>query len=317
MKKNVLSTLAMVMVCFHSYAQTTPHKPVKETNSPNFLVHQQLSPELIKVEYAASLSSGVFKQNDKKEASHVKTNTLTVSGYPITLIDKPEQQLYMGFGYVRDKYATDNADDALSLLDQTFQSVNLNIFLNTRIKGNFYWFSYLQAGVQGSNPFDEMRRSHNELLLNKINYKASRNMNIGVGFAYASNLGDPIIIPSVAFVYSQPHYLINIDFPVKAEVEGIIARGKWRPFAGVSFPSNTWYLKDIGQYFSSSGLTGYVGTRYRILDFLYLHAKWQTGLGETFTLGSRHEREKIGTFTGQNQIVVSINVQVARLIPIK
>lgn len=314
MKKIALSTLTMVIVCFYAHAQTSDKTRV-EVNAPNFLVHQQLSPELIKVEYAAGLSSSVLKNSGGQELSHFKTNTLTVSGYPLTLINKRQQQLYVGFGYVQEKYTSHDTDETLSFLNNTFHSVNINIFLNTRIKGNFYWSSYLQAGVQGSNPLREAGKSHSEIFLNKVNYKASRNMNIGIGVAYASNLGKPLIIPSVGFAYSQPHYLINIDFPVKAEIEGILAQGKWRPVVGVSFPSNAYYVKSIDQYFSASGLTGYVGTSYRILDFLYLHATWQTSLGETLKLGSRGEREKIGTSDGQSRFVMSLNVQVARFIP--
>ena len=313
MKQLGLAALSVLMTYIASQAQPSSEKTTKEINAPNFLVHQQLTPEFIKVEYVAGLSHGVLK-NGGQELSRFKVNSLTVSGYPLTLISKPQQQLYMGFGYVQDKYTFEDTNDALPILEQTFQSVNLNIFLNTRIKGKYYWFSYVQGGLQGSHPFDEVKKSHSEIWLNKINYKASRNMNVGVGVAYVSNLGKPMIVPAVAFVYSRPHYLVNIDFPVKVEVEGILARGKWRPVVGVSFPSNAYYVKSVNQYFNASGLTGYVGTSYRLLDFLYVHAKWQTGLGETFKLGSRSDRDKIGTVEGQSRFLFSINVQVARLI---
>lgn len=315
MNKIIVNTLAIVTISAFAQAQTPSGTARTNINSPNFLVHQQLSPELIKIEYAAGLTSGTFENSAGQEVSRFKTNTLTVSGYPATLINKPHQQLYMGFGYVQDNYNSSDTDDGHAFIDQTYQSVNLNIFLNTRIKGNFYWFSYLQAGVQGTHPFDDVRKSHTEIMMNKVNYKANRNMNIGLGFAFASNLGDPVIIPAIAFVYARPHYLINIDFPVKAEIEGIIAHGKWRPVAGVSFPSNTWYVKSIDQYFSTSGLTGYLGMRYKVLDFLYLHAKWQRGLGETFKQGTKTDRTEIGTFNGQSQFVMSLNIQMARVIP--
>ena len=169
--------------------------------------------------------------------------------------------------------------------------------------------------VQGTGPLDQVGKSHHGIFLNKINYKANRDINVGVGAVYASNHGKPMIIPALTFVYSQPHYLINIDFPVKAEVEGIFGGGKWRPVMGVSFPSNAYHVKSSDHYFSTSGIVGYVGTSYRILDFLYAHAKWQTGLGETVKVGSRDEREKIGMIRGQGQFVVSLSIQMARNIP--
>ena len=84
---------------------------------------------------------------------------------------------------------------------------------------------------------------------------------------------------------------------------------------GVSFPATTYQMKNTSEYFSTTGLTGYLGTRYRVLDYLYLYAAWQTGLGETFKYGERSELKKIGTFNGQDRFVVSISLQVAHLIP--
>jgi hypothetical protein len=59
-----------------------------------------------------------------------------------------------------------------------------------------------------------------------------------------------------------------------------------------------------------------MGMRYRVFDLLYLYAGWQAGLGETFKVGSRTDRTEVGTFNAQSRYVVSMNVQIARFIPL-
>ena len=312
----IILTLSVTLeTCLNAQTHDS-EKVFTEVNPPNFLVHNQLSPEIIKLEYAAGLSKGSFKTPDGQVVNRFQQNSFTFTGYPVTLINKRQQQLYLGFGYVQDWNTSFDNGNETTTLEGKREAVYLNIFFNTRIKNRFYWFSYLQGGLNGTEPFQDTDKTFNLIALNKINYKVRRNMNIGVGVTYVSNLGKPILLPAIAFVYSQRHYLVNLDFPVKAEVEGILAQGKWRPVIGVSFPAGTHYLKNSDQYLSTTGMLGYVGMRYRVFDLLYLYAAYQTGLGETYSSGTRSERPEFGTYFGQSRFVMSLNIQVARFIPL-
>lgn len=316
MKPIFFVTLFLLAMQFTCMSQTTPGEKVfTEVNPPNFLVHNQLSPEILKLEYAGTLVNGTFKNTIGQEVNRFSRNTLTVSGYPLTLVNKRQQQLFVGFGYIRDQYTSVETQTLRPVFQTAFQSIYLDVFFNTRIQNKFYWFLYIQGGVNGDYPFLNLSNSSNGIVLNKINYKANRNMNVGLGIAYLTNLGKPMILPSVAFVYSQPHYLINIDLPVKVEMEGIFAHGKWRPVAGLSLQASAYYSNDLAQYFSSQGLVGYTGMRYRVFDLLYLYAGFQTTFNDVFQTASGTERIEIGNFTGQSRFTVSINVQVARFIP--
>jgi len=312
--KTLVTILLTGLSLTRCLCQTGGQQSFKEVNAPNFLVQNQLTPELIKVEYAGGISKGSVKDNAGEKTS-LKQNTLTISGYPVALKSKRYTQFYLGFGYSKEEYISSENSQEQGFLDETYESFNLNFFANTRIKDKFFWFLYLQGGTQGTNPFHDFKHSNNNVLLTKVNYRARRNMNVGIGLAYVTNLGKPLVLPSVAFVYSNPRYLINIDFPVKGEVEGIFAGGKWRPVVGVSFPANTYYLTNTDSYFNTQGMTGYAGLRYRVLDFLYLYAAFQKGLSHTFSVGDCDNREEVGTFEGQNRLTVSLNVQVARFIP--
>jgi hypothetical protein len=316
MKKNIIILAAATLAISLNAQSPDVETNFKEVNPPNFLVHNQLSPEIIKLEYAAGLTKGSFKNKEGQVVNRFHENSFTFSGYPVTLLNKRQQQLYLGFGYVRDWNTAFDNNHETTTLESKREAVYLNIFFNTRIKKRFYWFSYLQGGLNGTDPYKDTDRTFNLIALNKINYKVKRNMNIGVGVTYVSNLGNPILLPAIAFVYSQGHYLVNIDFPVKAEVEGILAYGKWRPVVGVSFPAGTHYIRNSDQYLSTTGMLGYVGMRYRVFDLLYLYAAYQTGLGETYSSGTRSVRPEFGTYAGQSRFIMSFNIQVARFIPL-
>jgi len=290
-------------------------KPFKELNTPNFLVNNQLSPEIFKVEYAAGLSKGTFEDEDGVKQNKFQQNTFTVMGYPVGIIQRRHQQLYLGFGYSQDRFTSFESETGKSIFEETREAVNLNLFLNTRIKNRLYWFSYLQGGVNGTEAFKDVDNTFNVIALNKVNFKVKRNLNVGLGVGYISNLGDPIIIPAVGVTYSTDKYVLNIDFPVKAEIEGLLAHGKWRPVAGVSFPASSYYLRSANTYVSTQSTQAYVGMRYRVFDLLYLYAAYQTNLGNTYKMGTRDDRDDIGQLNSGSRIVVSLNMQVSKFIP--
>lgn len=311
--KKVFTIILTTLFFTGCIGQTQEEQSFKEINAPNFLIQNQLSPELLKIEYTGCISNGSFESNAGNKTS-LKQSTFTISGYPVTLKSKRYTQFYLGFGYTKEKFVS--LDGQVSeFIGESYESINLNFFANTRIRNMLFWFLYVQVGTQGTTPFSDLKNNNNEILLTKINYKAKRNMNLGFGFAYVTNLGKPLILPALAFVYSDRHYLVNIDFPIKAEIEGIFASGKLRPVAGISFPASTYYLKDSNGYFNTSGMTGYIGMRYRALDFLYLYAALQQGLKNTFSFGDRGNWNEVGSFDGQSRLTLSLNVQVARFIP--
>lgn len=163
--------ISLLLAPLNSLAQISPEEKVfKEVNPPNFLVHNQLSPEIFKLEYTGGITKGTFKNTDGVELNRFSQNTFTVSDYPLTLISKRQQQLYVGFGYVQNKYVSFDTETPPAIFQEAFQSIYLNVFLNTRIKNRFYWFFYLQGGVNGTHPFDEVGNSFNVITLNKINY---------------------------------------------------------------------------------------------------------------------------------------------------
>lgn len=311
MRKSI--TGIFVLACLQvGLAQNARQGQPRELNSPNFLVRNQLTPEVLKIEYVGGISHGRFKNLSGEIVDEIGQNTFTVSGYPATLLSKENTQIYMGFGYSRTEYISLDKISGLNVLRSPLESFNVNAFVNTKIANRLYLSTYAQVGVQGDDPFRDVDDSHNELVLTKVNFKANRNLNMGLGFVYVSNLGDNLILPVLAVAYSTDRYLINVDFPQKAEVEGILNNGKLRPVIGVSFPASSYYLSDVGQYLNSSGMSSYVGMRYRVMNFLYAYVGWQKGFEETFEAGSRGEPQEFGTFSNQGRIVTSLNIQIAK-----
>lgn len=140
-------------------------------------------------------------------------------------------------------------------------------------------------------------------------------MNVGLGVVYASNLGDAVILPAVTFAYSTDKFVLNIDFPVKAEVEALVANGKWRPVVGVTFPAASYYLQNADVYVQTQATVGYAGVRYRVFDLLYLYAAYQATLNNTYKAGARDNRTEIGNLSNEGRFVIGLNIQVAKFIP--
>ncbi|MEZ4972965.1 MAG: DUF6268 family outer membrane beta-barrel protein [Cyclobacteriaceae bacterium] len=310
--KRIIVSIIVLISCQLGFAQNVRSSPAKEINSPNFLVHNQLTPELIKIEYAGGVSRGRFENESGEFIDEIGQNTFTFSGYPATLLSKEYTQIYMGFGYSKTEYTSLDNSSELNVVRNPLESFNVNAFVNTKIANQLYWSTYVQIGVQGDNPFDEIENSHNEVFLTKVNFKANRSFNVGLGAVYASNLGDHVVLPALAVAYSTDRYLVNIDFPLKAEVEGILKDGKFRPVVGVAFPASSYYVSDTNQNFISSGMGGYVGMRYQVLNFLYAYVGWQRGFEESFEVGSRGDIQEFGTLTNQARLVTSLNIQIAK-----
>jgi hypothetical protein len=45
-------------------------------------------------------------------------------------------------------------------------------------------------------------------------------------------------------------------------------------------------------------------------------APWQTGVYDQYKSGAMHNLAKIGTYSGQSQIVISVNIQIEKFIPL-
>jgi len=121
-------------------------------NPPNHLVENQLSPDVYKIENSFGIKPGVLTNTDI-EVGEFSHNILSISASPFAPIDKKHQQLFIGFGFVQNKYSNvsnELLNDSLGM----FQIFQINGFFNTRIAKFFYWFSYLQLGLNGTNPFE-------------------------------------------------------------------------------------------------------------------------------------------------------------------
>ncbi|HVZ96075.1 MAG TPA: DUF6268 family outer membrane beta-barrel protein, partial [Chitinophagaceae bacterium] len=272
--KILLPILFFVSNC--GYSQISPeNKLLTEVNTT--LVNNQLSPELFKAEYAGGYSNGQFKSSDGKMLNSFRQSIFTVSVFPAALIKKSKTQLYMGLGYIDQRFSGFTTDSLTSLFSKNIKSAYLGTALNVKLGNHFFWLSYLQTGFNGTQPMEKINKTFNAVLISKADFKLQRNLNLGVGIAYFSNMGNPLVLPAVSLTYSQPNYLINFDFPVKTEIEGIFAGGKIRPVAGLSYHGGNYYLNKTDQYLYNFGALGYLGVRFKLLDFLYFYTAYQTG----------------------------------------
>jgi hypothetical protein len=304
----------MVFICGDGYAQgTADEKSITAVSTT--LVNNQLSPELVKVEYAGGYSNGLLKSGDGKLENKFQQSNFTISAFPVTLINKRQAKLYLGVGYVEQRFSGFTNETYASLFSERIKSVYFGTALSVRFNKRFFWLSYVQPGFNGTEPLENLDKTFNAVIVSKADYKWQRNLNVGLGIAYFTNMGNPLILPAVSFAYSQPGFVLNIDFPVKTEIEAILARGKIRPVAGVSYHGGNYYLNHYNRYLYDFGALGYLGIRVKLLDFLYCYAAYQTGVYDQYKSGERHSLAEIGTYSGQNQFVVSLNVQIARFIP--
>ncbi len=314
MKHNIL-LLLMLFTSGYVYSQTTTdEKSLAEVTTT--LVNNQLTPELLKFEYDGGISNGILNATDGKQANKFRQSIFTVSLFPGALVNKPQTQLYMGAGYTSQNFSDFATNTYATLFSESIKSFYIGTALSEKLGQQFFWQSYLQTGLNGTDPFENIGKTFNAEIISKADYKLQRNLNIGLGIAYFTNMGNPLILPAVTFTYSQPHFVVNFDFPAKTEIEGILDQGKIRPVAGVSYHGGNYYLNDQNQYLYNFGALGYLGARFKILDFLYFYAAYQTGLYDQYKSGPMHNLSKIGTYSGQNQIVFSLNIQMAKFIPL-
>jgi hypothetical protein len=304
--------LLMLLVCGYAYSQTTTDEKLL-TDVTSTLVNNQLTPELVKLEYDGGISNGILNAADGKPANKFKQSIFTFSAFPAALIKEKNTQLYMGMGYTEQKFSGFTTDTYSSLFSESIKSFYMGAALSEKYGNHFFWLTYVQAGLNGTNPFQNIDKTFNAEIISKADYKLQSNLNLGLGIAYFTN-GNPLVLPVVTFTYSQSKYIINFDFPIKTEIEAILDHGKIRPVAGVSYHGGNYYQNNYNQYLCNFGALGYFGARFKILDFLYFYATYQTGVYDQYKSGQMHNLSEIGTYAGQNQIVVSLNIQMARII---
>jgi len=149
----------------------------------------------------------------------------------------------------------------------------------------------------------------------KINWKINEHTNAGLGVVYISNLGSTLILPTIAFVHSTNHFIFNLDFPIKAEVEGMFYHRQIRPYAGVSFPAATWYNESMDINVNYAGKDAYVGLKYMLVSFVSIYGSVQSSLGDTYKLGSRDNMHESGTFANDLRFTLGISLQFAKFNP--
>lgn len=286
------------------------------TDVTTTLVNNQLSPELLKVEYDGGFSNGILNTAGGKAANKFKQSIFTVSLFPAALINKKNTQLYLGTGYTEQKFSDLETDVYSPLFTGNIKSFFLGTALSQKFGNRFFWQSYVQTGFNGTNPFQNIDKTFNVEIVSKADFKLKRNLNVGLGVVYFTNMGAPLILPAVTFTYSGSNYVINCDFPVKTEIEAILDHGKIRPVLGVSYHGGNYYLNNYNQYLYNFGGLGYLGLRFKILDFLYCYAAYQTGVYDQYKAGPIHNLTELGTYSGQKQFVLSLNIQMEKFIPL-
>ena len=124
--KTLQNILIVISCAFSTFvqAQADEDKPFKELNTPNFLIQNQLSPEIFRIEYSGGIVKGAFENTEGVEQNKFNRSTFAVSGYPVGLIQKKYQQLYLGFGYAQDRFTSFNSDVNRSLFDDTRETIN-------------------------------------------------------------------------------------------------------------------------------------------------------------------------------------------------
>jgi len=306
--------LSIILTAGYGYAQsTTDLNLLMDVNTT--LIDNQLSPEIGKLEYAGGLTKGLFKAGDGKLLNKFQQNILTASAFPWTLINNRHEQVFLGVGYVDQHFSDFSNQFYDSLFSENIRSIYLGTALSLRITHQLFWLSYVQTGFNGTKPLDHLDKTFNAVFITKGDYKPRRNLNIGLGIAYFTNMGSPLILPAVSLIYSRPDFVLNIDFPVKTEIEAVVAHGKIRPVAGVSYHGGNYYLNASHRYLYNYGALGYLGVRFKLLDLVYFYVAYQEGLYDQYKSGLRQNLAEIGTYAGQSQFVISLNVQVAKFIP--
>lgn len=314
MIRNTLLPL-MLLLSGYVYAQnTTDERAITDVTTT--LVNNQLTPELLKVENDGGFSGGNLNTAEGKSANKFKQSIFTVSLFPAALINKKNSQLYLGVGYTDQKFSNFETNTYSTLFSENIKSFFVGTALSEKFGTRFFWQSYVQTGLNGTNPFRNIDKTFNMEIVSKADFKLQRNLNVGLGVAYFTNMGAPLILPAVTFTYSGSNYIINCDFPVKTEIEAILYQGKIRPVVGVSYHGGNYYLNDYNQYLYNFGGLGYFGMRFKILDFLYCYAAYQTGVYDEYKAGPVHNLAKLGTYSGQKQFVLSLSIQMARFIPL-
>jgi hypothetical protein len=269
MKRNLILSL-MLFASGYLYSQTsTDEKLLTEVTTT--LVNNQLTPELVKMEYDGGISNGNFNAPGGKQVNNFRQSIFTVSIFPGALVDKPQTQLYLGAGYTDQKFSDFTTHTYSSLFSASIKSIYMGTALSQKLGKQFFWQSYLQAGFNGTDPFVRIGKTFNAEIITKADYKLQRDLNVALGIAYFTNMGNPLILPAVTFTYAQTHFVLNVDFPAKTEIEGILNQGKFRPVVGVSYHGGNYYLNGQNQYLYNFGALGYLGARFKILDFLYCY----------------------------------------------
>jgi len=311
MRHSVLVFVLLKVVSVVLVAQ--PNHEAKPIHySPNFLVRNQLSPELLKVEFGSGVKSGNFEDLNGATIDQLTKNSYSISGYPLAIVEKEFTQLYAGFGYTNERLSGLNTMYFREVLVDSRHSANVNLFLNSRIKPRFFLSNYIQVGLNSSGSLSNVNNSSNWLALTKINFKKNSNTNFALGAVYVSNLGDPFVLPVLGFAYSTSHYVLNIDFPVKAEIEALLKHGKWRPIAGLMFPASSYYSESTNQYLQNKEMQWQVGVRYQVLKFIYAFAGYRGSFSEEYSLGEKSHKNEIGSLNGHQQVIVAMSIQIAK-----
>jgi hypothetical protein len=311
--KYLLLTIAVVFTTMNG--QETAQNPYfTQMNLPNFLINNQLA-DIIYLEYGGlTLGDGTFNNPDGNEINRFsRANGFTVQGLPVQLVNKRQSQLYLGFGYTQTEFK--DKETGGSFLDKNLHRVHLSAFWDQQISDRYYLFSYGQLAVSGDKPFDKMDKTLSGFVLEKLNYKYSREMNFGLGLFYNSNLGDPVFLPALAFAVSGDQYVFDFDFPNKVEFEWLVAKGSIRPTIGMTFPFGSYHLSETGDNVSYLGNTAYAGVKYEVFSIMYLHAFYHYNFAEKYEFGKSGNLEHVGDLSGNATITLTLRMQIAKFIP--
>ncbi|MFC4231464.1 DUF6268 family outer membrane beta-barrel protein [Parasediminibacterium paludis] len=312
MNKPILLAILLLVNTYVKSQEKNAQRLIEEVTTT--LVNNQLSPEILKIEQASGFTKGKLNPDNGNTINQFQQSTFAISAFPFTIVKKQNTQLFMGLGYqtqIFNQFATMNAD---SVFAKNIQSAYLGTALIIKYNNHIFWQNYLQTGFYGRKPFENVDKTFNIQFVSKLNYKPNRDLNYGIGLAYFSNMGEPLILPAVSVTYSQPHWLIDVNFPIKTEIEGIMVHGILRPVAGISYHGGNYYLSN-NQYLYNFGALGYLGMRFKLMDMVYMYSAYQVGVFDAYKFGTSHQLSKLGNYSGQSQFVISLNIQAPTFIP--
>ncbi|MDD3051533.1 MAG: DUF6268 family outer membrane beta-barrel protein [Candidatus Cloacimonetes bacterium] len=184
-----MRTLILYLLFISSLSALSSYKPIH-------LIESQPMPYFIKQDNSLSYL------NENNRDYNI---TFDISAIP--LISKRRSLLVAGGGF---HLAKNYYYDCLNQLREAYYG---NIFGSGGLSDNWYWITYQEIGVWKAGEKTDFSDSFIYFQLSGIGYKFRESQSIQTGVIYISNFGEPVIIPSICYVYGSPSFFAEFSFP--------------------------------------------------------------------------------------------------------